>query len=158
MQRAYLVAVGCVRMETPDRFTEVLLAEDKGWSTNKVAALWENSVNSPVDLDHKIPVHLTYFTTVVHDTGKVATLPDIYGLDGKLGKALFGDAAATPFSSAKSTREEAAVSSPMKPKSVGPAIGTSWTDCESYLVWQRTSWEPHRVGRDIQPRRAHCST
>ena len=65
------IGYGCVRMERPNQFTEVLLAEDKGWSTNEVNELWENSVNSPVDLDRQIPVHLTYFTAVVDDTGKV---------------------------------------------------------------------------------------
>jgi rare lipoprotein A len=105
-------------MERPDRFTEVLLAEEKGWSANEVNELWKNGVNNPVDLDHKIPVHLTYFTTVVHDSGKVATFPDIYGLDGKLEKALFGAISGTALSSAKPTRGEA-ISSPMKSTSVG---------------------------------------
>jgi murein L,D-transpeptidase YcbB/YkuD len=109
------IGYGCVRMERPDRFTEVLLAEDKGWSANEVAALWANRINSPVDLDRRIPVHLTYFTTVVHDTGKLATVPDIYGLDGKLERALFGGATASHLSSTKPRREEAANSSWMKP-------------------------------------------
>jgi murein L,D-transpeptidase YcbB/YkuD len=114
------IGYGCVRMERPDRLTEVLLAENKGWSANEVAELWANRINTPVDLDHKIPVHLTYFTTVVHDTGKIATFPDIYGLDGKLGKALFGDTSGTALSSAKPSQEEAATSLSMKPTSVGP--------------------------------------
>ena len=42
------IGYGCVRMERPERFTEVLLAEDKGWSASEVNELWENSVNSPV--------------------------------------------------------------------------------------------------------------
>jgi murein L,D-transpeptidase YcbB/YkuD len=112
------IGYGCVRMERPDRFTEVLLAEEKGWSANEVAEFWANRINSPVDLDHKIPVHLTYFTTVVHDSGKVATFPDIYGLDGKLGKALF-DASGTPPLSATPTQGDVSTNSPMKPTS-GP--------------------------------------
>ena len=80
------IGYGCVRMERPDRFTEVLFAEDKGWSTDKVRELWKNSVNGPVDLDHRIPVHLTYFTAIVDDTGKVVTFSDIYRLDEKLEK------------------------------------------------------------------------
>jgi murein L,D-transpeptidase YcbB/YkuD len=114
------IGYGCVRMERANRFTEVLLAEDKGWSTNEVNELWENSVNSPVDLDHQIPVHLTYFTAVVDDTGKVATFSDIYKLDEKLSKALFVNPSEAPPSTAKPTRGEAAISSPMKPTSVGP--------------------------------------
>ena len=111
------VGYGCVRMERPDRFTELLLAEDKGWSTTEVNELWENSINSPVDLDHQIPVHLTYFTAIVHDNGKVATFPDIYGLDGKLAKALFSNPSGAPL-----TAKSSATSPPMKPTSVGPQL------------------------------------
>ena len=64
------IGYGCVRMERPDQLAQVLLAEDKGWPTSDVNELWEHSVNSPVALDRKIPVHFTYFTSVVDDTGK----------------------------------------------------------------------------------------
>ena len=93
-QSVRAIGYGCVRMEKPDRLAEVLLAEDKGWSTSEVNELWEHSVNSPVALDRKIPVHLTYFTAVVHDTGKLVTFADLYGLDRKLEAALFGNATA----------------------------------------------------------------
>jgi len=85
------IGYGCVRMENPHRFAEVLLSEDKGWPANEVDDLWEHSVNSPVSLGRKIPVHLTYFTAVVDDTGKVTSFADIYGLDKKLATALFGN-------------------------------------------------------------------
>ena len=111
------IGYGCVRMESPDRFTEVLLAEDKNWSETEVKELWKNSVNSPVDLDHQIPVHLTYFTAVVDDNGKVATFPDIYKLDGKLANALFGNTSGPPL-----TAKPSATSPPMKPKSDGPQL------------------------------------
>ena len=111
------IGYGCVRMESPDRFTEVLLAEDKNWSETEVKELWKNSVNSPVDLDHQIPVHLTYFTAVVDDNGKVATFPDIYKLDGKLANALFGNTSGAPL-----TAKPSATSPPMKPTSDGPQL------------------------------------
>jgi L,D-transpeptidase YcbB len=117
------IGYGCVRMETPDRFTEVLLAEDKSWSETEVKGLWENSVNSPVDLDHQIPVHLTYFTVVVDDNGKVASFADIYGLDSKLAKALFDKASNASPSTKKATplRVEANASSPVK-RAPDPAL------------------------------------
>ena len=111
------IGYGCVRMERPARFTEVLLAEDKGWSTTEVNELWENSVNSQVVLDHKPKVHLTYFTAVVQDNGKVATFPDIYRLDVKLAKVLFGNPSGAPL-----TAKPSATSPPMKPTSVGPQL------------------------------------
>jgi murein L,D-transpeptidase YcbB/YkuD len=85
------IGYGCVRMENPHQFAKVLLSEDKGWSASEVDELWEHSVNSPVSLERKIPVHLTYFTAVVDDTGKLTSFADIYGLDKKLTTALFGN-------------------------------------------------------------------
>jgi L,D-transpeptidase YcbB len=107
----------CVRMEKPNRFAEVVLAEDKGWSASQVKELWDNSVNSPVTLDHKIPVHMAYFTAVVDETGKVATYADLYGLDNKLALALFGNATGFPLPPPETTRpqaEEADASAPVK--------------------------------------------
>ena len=82
----------CVRMEKPQQFAEVLLAEDKGWTERQVAELWSKGVNSSVSINRKIPVHMTYFTAVVNDAGEVSAFADVYGLDRKLASALFGDA------------------------------------------------------------------
>ena len=97
----------CVRMEKPDQFAEVLLAEDKGWPASQVKDLWDKSVNSPITLDHKIPVHMSYFTTVVDEKGKVATFADLYGLDNKMATALFGDATGFPLPPPEATRLQA---------------------------------------------------
>ena len=61
----------CVRMEKPQQFAAVLLAEDKGWPASKVKELWDKGINSSVALDQKIPVHMIYFTAVVDEAGKV---------------------------------------------------------------------------------------
>jgi murein L,D-transpeptidase YcbB/YkuD len=95
-QSVRAIGHNCVRMEKPQQFAEVLLAEDKGWPASQVKDLWDKSVNSPVTLDHKIPVHMAYFTAVVDGTGKVATFADLYGLDNKLATALFGNATGFP--------------------------------------------------------------
>jgi L,D-transpeptidase YcbB len=87
----------CVRMEKPNRFAEILLAEDKGWQASQVKDLLDKGVNSPVAIDHKIPVHMVYFTAVADEAGKVATFADLYGLDNKLAAALFGNATGFPL-------------------------------------------------------------
>jgi L,D-transpeptidase YcbB len=118
----------CVRMEKPDRFAEVLLAEDKGWPASQVKDLWDKGVNSPVTLEHKIPVHMVYFTTVVDETGKAATYPDLYGFDSKLAKALFGDATGFPMpppEKKKSRGGEASASTPARRTAGGTGIADS---------------------------------
>ena len=109
------IGYGCVRMERPQPFAEVLLAEDKGWMASQVKDLWDNSVNNPVTLDHEIPVHMTYFTAVVDETGKVTTFADLYALDNKLAVALFGNASGFPLPiwETKQPRMEANVSTPV---------------------------------------------
>lgn len=81
---------GCIRVHQPDRLATVLLAEDKGWSAQQVKSLLAKDETTMVQLDRQMPVHLTYFTTVVDENGRVQNFADIYGLDNKMGAALFG--------------------------------------------------------------------
>jgi L,D-transpeptidase YcbB len=80
----------CIRVADPGRLASVLLAEDKGWLSSKIDDLLDHGNNSAVTLDHPIPVHMTYFTAMVDDDGKVKSFADIYGLDSRIGKALLG--------------------------------------------------------------------
>jgi murein L,D-transpeptidase YcbB/YkuD len=79
---------GCMRVHEPRRLAEVLLAEDKGWSAAKVQSMFASG--GEVALDKHIPVHITYFTARVDDNGKLQTYGDFYGLDSRVGVALFG--------------------------------------------------------------------
>jgi murein L,D-transpeptidase YcbB/YkuD len=101
----------CVRMEKPQQFAEVLLAEDKGWTERQVTELWDRGVNSSVSINGKIPVHMTYFTAVVNDAGRVSAFADVYGLDRKLAIALFGDAMGFPGPAPEPKQSEAAAAS-----------------------------------------------
>lgn len=84
------IGYGCVRMEKPLPFAELLLAEDQRMPKSEVKELWDKSVNKSVTLDSKPPVHTTYFTVLVDDDGKVSTFKDLYGLDRMHAEALFG--------------------------------------------------------------------
>ncbi len=121
------IGYGCVRMEQPDHLAQVLLAEDKGWSASEVSDLWDHSINGPVLLDRKIPVHLTYFTAVVDDTGKVTSFADLYGLDKKLTTALFGTTLSAQAPAIKKQRQEAGVSALAAPNAAeGEVVTATW--------------------------------
>lgn len=84
---------GCMRVRNPVRLAEVLLAEDKGWESRRVAALVNGGPqNNNVTLDGKIPVHVTYFTASVDDAGKLALYPDVYGHEARIQMGLEGKA------------------------------------------------------------------
>lgn len=82
---------GCIRVQNPRRFAEVILAEDKGWDIETVGRYWNGTGGgSEVTLDRHIPVHMTYFTARIDDDGKIQTYSDVYGHDGRVASALFG--------------------------------------------------------------------
>jgi murein L,D-transpeptidase YcbB/YkuD len=95
-QSARLIGHECVRMEKPDKFAAVLLAESNGVTEGRVKELWNGSNNASVALERKFPVHMVYFTAVAGDDGKVETFADVYGLDRKLAVSMFGDATGFP--------------------------------------------------------------
>jgi murein L,D-transpeptidase YcbB/YkuD len=80
---------GCIRVREPDRLASILLAEDKGWPAQKIKAMLDEGKRTTVSLGRPVPVHLTYFTAVADDKGKVETFADIYGLDSRMSAALF---------------------------------------------------------------------
>jgi murein L,D-transpeptidase YcbB/YkuD len=80
---------GCMRVQDPRRFAEIILGEDKGWSADKVRGMF-NGYSADVPLDTHVPVHVTYMTARVDEDGKLLTFPDFYGLDGRTAAALTG--------------------------------------------------------------------
>jgi murein L,D-transpeptidase YcbB/YkuD len=95
-EKVRMIGHECVRMEKPDKFAEVLLAESDGMPAAKVQELWNGGVNGTVNLRKKLPVHMVYFTAAVDEDGKMSTFTDVYGLDRKLALALFKDANGFP--------------------------------------------------------------
>jgi murein L,D-transpeptidase YcbB/YkuD len=81
---------GCVRVQNPGRFAEVLLEEDKGWSAARVRDMMAKGGNVDVTLTKQIPVHITYFTMVASEDGQVRSFPDVYGHDRRVAAALNG--------------------------------------------------------------------
>jgi L,D-transpeptidase YcbB len=83
--RAY--SHGCVRVQNPRDFAEVLL----GWSKDDIESTISTGESLPVNLKQKIPVHLTYFTAWTDVDGKIRYFDDIYGRDDAIAKALAYD-------------------------------------------------------------------
>lgn len=90
---------GCMRVANPIGLAEVVLREDKGWSAAETRrTLNTGPNNNEIAIEHRIPVHITYFTALVDDDGKLHTFPDVYGherrielaLDGKWGQIVKG--------------------------------------------------------------------
>ena len=126
-EKVRMIGHECVRMEKPDKFAEVLLAESDGMPAEKVQSLWNGGINGTVNLTRKLPVHMVYFTATVDENGKVSTFTDVYGLDRKLALALFKDADGFPEAAPdKSTEAVVSSSSSSRPRaSSGTGIAGS---------------------------------
>ena len=87
--RAY--SHGCMRVRDPVKLAELVLMHDKGWNAEKVKALLDDGPeDNRIALDHPIPVHVTYFTAVPDETGKIKTFRDVYGHEKRILQALDG--------------------------------------------------------------------
>jgi murein L,D-transpeptidase YcbB/YkuD len=80
---------GCMRLDQPRKLAEVILGEDKGWTSDKVGGLYAGTSNE-IALTKPVPVYLTYFTVRIGDDGRLEKFADIYGHDEKLVAALQG--------------------------------------------------------------------
>ncbi len=87
---------GCIRVHQPDRLAALLLGEDKGWSLNQVRSVVARNETKVISFKRRVPVHMTYFTTTVDETGTVREFADIYGIDNKMAPMLFTSPQAFP--------------------------------------------------------------
>ena len=73
---------GCVRLQKPEEFANVLL-NNNGWSSERIKKAMNQSkeqwVNTP-----ETPIYLVYWTTWTEPDGKLQTAGDIYGKDNTL--------------------------------------------------------------------------
>lgn len=90
---------GCMRVQNPRKLADIILEEDRGWTPEDVNKAISSS--GEIALQKPFPVHVTYFTAMVDENGKVQTFGDIYGHDSKIsaalgGKAIYFDTPAPP--------------------------------------------------------------
>lgn len=78
---------GCIRVQDPFKLADVLL-EDTGLDGNKLKGMVGGGEERRIDLAHKIPIHIAYFTAELASDGSLLTRPDVYGTDKKMKAAL----------------------------------------------------------------------
>jgi murein L,D-transpeptidase YcbB/YkuD len=96
---------GCMRVQNPIRLAEVLIAHDKGWPASDVEGFVRRG--GEISLTAPIPVHVTYFTAAVDDTGTLHTFGDLYALDQRVASALKLEPAQPAITSANAQRDGA---------------------------------------------------
>lgn len=78
---------GCMRVMDPFAFADALLSEDRELNAAKIKKL-VGGPEQQMNMSKHVPVHITYFTARVDDSGKLEFVDDIYGHSAKVRKAL----------------------------------------------------------------------
>ena len=81
---------GCMRVQNPQKFAEVVMGEANGWSNDRLKQQFADATNQQVPLDHPLPVHVTYFTVRAAADGQLTFIDDVYGHDRRVTFALAG--------------------------------------------------------------------
>jgi murein L,D-transpeptidase YcbB/YkuD len=76
---------GCIRVENPFLLADFVLGHE--WSEQRLKKLIGRGERT-IFLPKKLPVHLTYFTLSVDETGELRSFDDIYGHDRRVRQAL----------------------------------------------------------------------
>jgi murein L,D-transpeptidase YcbB/YkuD len=79
---------GCVRVRDPMRLAALLLAPQVAEPDAYIERLLAGGRERYVHLDRPVPVHLTYRTAVIDETGTIQFRADIYGRDDAVADAL----------------------------------------------------------------------
>ncbi|HEX2512237.1 MAG TPA: L,D-transpeptidase family protein [Xanthobacteraceae bacterium] len=101
----------CPRVANPGKVAAIILAEDKGMPQSEIDKLLADGYNSAVAVNHRVPVHTTYFTASVDAEGKVQSFADVYALDAGVAAAILGKAAKP-----EAVADNAATAATPKPK------------------------------------------
>jgi len=81
---------GCIRVQNPFHFAELLLADNPGWDRAKIDAVVESRKTTRVNLTEPLTVMLLYWTAQVDSEHRVVFKQDIYDRDGAVLAGLDG--------------------------------------------------------------------
>jgi murein L,D-transpeptidase YcbB/YkuD len=83
--RAY--SHGCMRVRNPLTLAKILLS-DQGWNDDRIERTLASGTDDHIKLTKRLPVHITYFTAWVDDSGELKGFRDVYGYDASVRVAL----------------------------------------------------------------------
>jgi murein L,D-transpeptidase YcbB/YkuD len=82
---------GCIRVENPKKLVLFLLRKETDWNEQKVDNILKTDNETIIKVKPNVPVYIAYFTAWVDNTGQLNFRNDLYHLDEKLSKEIFGN-------------------------------------------------------------------
>jgi murein L,D-transpeptidase YcbB/YkuD len=81
---------GCIRLSDAARLADYVFRHDPVMTPSHIRELMDQRIERKYAVNPNIPVYIAYFTAWVDPSGHINFRPDIYGLDTKLSKEIFG--------------------------------------------------------------------
>jgi L,D-transpeptidase YcbB len=84
---------GCMRVQNPEQYAEILLSlsqPNENYTIARIKGLY-GAEERTVNLHTPVPVHVTYQTAFVDDSGNLNVRSDLYGLDAAILKLMRGN-------------------------------------------------------------------
>ncbi|MCB9476086.1 MAG: L,D-transpeptidase family protein [Deltaproteobacteria bacterium] len=85
-QRAF--SHGCIRLHNPLEMAEFLLKKDGVVDSKRIEEILASRTTTPIELKHKVPIHIEYQTVSTNEDGRAVFLDDVYKRDVDLLAAL----------------------------------------------------------------------
>lgn len=82
---------GCIRVENPLKFANYLLRNNAAWNPQRVNEILRTNQQTGIRINPTVPVYITYFTAWVDHKEQLNFRNDLYKLDEKLSKEVFGE-------------------------------------------------------------------
>jgi L,D-transpeptidase YcbB len=82
---------GCIRVENPKKLAVYLLKNQPVWNEQNIDDVLLTDTETVIKVNPFIPVYIAYFTSWVDANGQLNFRNDIYNLDSKLSKEVFGN-------------------------------------------------------------------
>ena len=82
---------GCIRVENPKKLVNYLLRNNNDWNPEKVDEILLTDVQIGIRISPTVPVYIAYFTAWVDTNGQLNFRNDLYNMDEKLSKEVFGN-------------------------------------------------------------------
>ncbi len=82
---------GCIRVENPKKLVNYLLRNNSSWNPERVDKILLTNVQTGIRINPTVPVYIAYFTAWVDINGQLNFRNDLYDLDKKLSKEVFGE-------------------------------------------------------------------
>ncbi|CAH0997966.1 hypothetical protein EMA8858_04101 [Emticicia aquatica] len=82
---------GCIRISEPKKLALYLLRKDTSWNDEKLEEILKTDNETVIKVNPTVAVYIAYFTAWVDNTGQLNFRNDIYNLDEKLSKEIFGE-------------------------------------------------------------------